>query len=230
MRRLRSEAKPRYHPAMFDVDEVVQLKEGERVQAMVRKHYSMILPALLVSGALIVIPFFFLFTFVRFGSLGILVFAILVAIGLFVALKTFYIWDAGVFIVTNQRLVKVDQRSLWNRAVSEIALRDVRDLQWERRGIRDTISQMGTIRVKTGSSSAPDLIIHSIPRPDQVLRLVQELRDHHLKSHADGHSLSHEHHPSAEERKKELQHLIATADDETLERVQELLKTEEKAP
>ena len=223
--RLRSEAKPRYHPAMFDVDEVIQLKEGERVQAMVRKHFSMILPALILSGGLIVVPFFFLFTFVRFGSVGIILFAILIAIGLFVALKTFYIWDAGVFVVTNQRLVKVDQRSLWNRAVSEIALRDVRDLQWERRGIRDTLSKMGTIRVKTGSSSSPDLIVNSIPAPDQVLRLIQELRDHHLKGHSDG-VHAHESRGLMEEKKEELQQLIANADEKTLERVQELLKHE----
>ena len=207
--------------AMFDLAEVVQLKDGERVQTLVRRHVSRILPALFLSGALIVVPFFFLFTFVRFGSIGIGSFVLLIVCGFFYALKTFFIWDATVFIVTNQRLVQVDQRSLWNRIVSEIALMHVRDLQWERRGVQDTIAHTGTIGIKTGSSSVSDLMVKDIPNPEQVLRLIQELRDRHqavatTKAPAD-HALN--------ERKNHLRKAIEMADADMIKRLENILKS-----
>ena len=61
--------------------------------------------------------------------------------------------------------------------VSEIALMHV-VTQWERRGVQDTIAHTGMIGIKT------DLLGFGFdgegyPNPEQVLRLIQELRDRH---------------------------------------------------
>lgn len=160
---------------MFKVTDVVQLKDGERVQAVVRQHGIVLLPRLVLAGLLIALPFFFLFSLSHAGTGGVLVFALCVALGLVIALRSFLMWDSDVLLVTSERLVDVDQRGLWARIVAETPLSQVHEVVWLRKGLLPALCRTGTLRIRSGASS--DIVCSGVPRPERVSRLIEDLCD-----------------------------------------------------
>jgi hypothetical protein len=50
---------------MLSVHDILQLQEGERVVAVIRRHASSVIPGLVAAGLCIALPFFFLFPLIR---------------------------------------------------------------------------------------------------------------------------------------------------------------------
>ncbi len=53
------------------------------------------------------------------------------------------------WIITNERIIDVEQRGLFNRHIAEIPLQHVQDVTIEVRGIIETFLKFGTIRIQT---------------------------------------------------------------------------------
>jgi hypothetical protein len=159
--------------AMFKLEDVLLLKDDEEIRAITRQHGLMLVPMLLLALLLIVGPFFFLFPLFSSGPAGILMFGVLVLVGMFIALRKFVMWDGDVFIVTNQRIVNVDQKGMFSRTVSEVKLDDIHDASWSKRGIVHTVFNLGNVLVQ-GSSLT--LETESIPGPKDLHGLINDLR------------------------------------------------------
>lgn len=161
---------------MFRVEDVLHLKPGEHIRAFARRHWLTLMPPLFLALFLIVLPFFLLFPLFAWGAPGIFLFAACVVFGILTAVRSFWTWDADVLIVTECRVVVVRQRGVFHRAVGEMMLADVTDVQWMRRGVWETVIPMGTLTI-AGSSSQGALTMHRVPRPDRLQALLNELRE-----------------------------------------------------
>lgn len=162
---------------MFQVSDVVQLNAQERVQSIVHIHVAYLWSKLLLAALFLVVPFFFLFSLLRGGAIGLTVFFLLTGVGVLMALRSFFLWDAQVLVLTNQRVVYVVQKNLWHRIVSEVLLETIRDLQWEQANVFERLLHCGTVRIKTGASSMPDMTAPRIPGPEELVRAIKELRE-----------------------------------------------------
>lgn len=160
---------------MFQIEDVLLLKEDESVKAFARRHFVTLLPRLLLALLLIVIPFFLLFLLFSWGVVGVVVFLILVLSGIILAIRTFLIWDADVLIVSSLRVIDVDQRGLFSRIVSEAPISNIQDVSWQKKGILETIFRMGTVTIQTAGSGVTVKAIR-IPRPQEIHELVNDLR------------------------------------------------------
>ncbi len=112
---------------MFSIKDVIQLQPSETVELVERRSLRSVAGPLLLAAALISLPFFFLFSLIRAGGAGAIVFCLLLASGITAALRVFVIWDSQVLIVTSRRVVIVLQKGVWKRKVEETALPDVQD-------------------------------------------------------------------------------------------------------
>ena len=157
---------------MFHVTDVLHLEKEEAVLGVFRKHAFTLVPALALATACIVVPFFFLFPLFRSGALGIGVFCVSVLIGIAVAMRAMFLWDAQTLVVSDRRFVLVQQESLFSRAVTEVPFVHVRDVSWDRRGIWEQIFRTGSVRVRTTTQELP-LILKALPHPDQVAELLR---------------------------------------------------------
>lgn len=160
---------------MFKLEHVLLLKEDERIKAITKRHGVALIPGLALALVLLVAPFFFLFPLFRTGPPGVVVFAILVLVGVFIAIRTFVMWDGDVFIVTDLRIVDVDQRGLFSRTVSEVKLEDIQDVSWSKNGLMDMFLKVGTLKVQT-YSGALAVEAQFIPRPQEIHNLLNDLR------------------------------------------------------
>jgi hypothetical protein len=203
---------------MFKLEDVLLLKDDEEIKAITRQHGLMLVPMLALALLLIVGPFFFLFPLFSSGPAGILMFGVLVLVGMFIAMRKFVMWDGDVLIVTNQRIVNVNQKGMFSRTVSEVKLDDIHDASWSKNGIVHTIFNLGNVLVQ-GSSLT--LEVKSIPGPKDLHGLINDLR----------HAIKPKRVDLAPERATVLKHIasqLETLDDEALTELDHTLKRDDR--
>lgn len=159
---------------MLHIEDVLQLKDAEVVRLLVRRHPVTLVPSLLLALAFIVIPFFFLFPLFGLGLPGVGLFIGSALFGIVLALRTFILWDADVFIVTSLRLVDVDQKGIFSRFVTEIPLSGVQDVGWQRAGVIDTVFRIGTLTIKTAATE--NMKVVRVAHPEHIHELINDVR------------------------------------------------------
>ncbi len=152
----------------------MQLQDGEQVLLLVRPHLRSMFWHLAAAAILIALPFFFLFPLMRAGTFGILLLCLLLAAGVAFALRVFLIWDSHVLILTNRRLVHVEQTGVWRRRIYEIPLTGIEQSFVERRGPIDTMFRTGVLHVRGNGHAS--IAFLSVPRPEGVLEQIQVAR------------------------------------------------------
>lgn len=208
---------------MFQVSDVLQLHPQERVHRLVRVHVAYLWSKLLLAGIFLIVPFFFLFSLLRAGAIGIVVFLFFTGLGILLALKSFFLWDAQVLILTDKRLVYVLQKSLWHRLVSEAALDTIRDLQWEQASLVERLLRSGTVRIKTGASSVPDMTAARIPGPEEVVRAIKTLREHPSTHASSVENRKHDEEGSLDERRERIHAWVSGAAADTIQVLERLM-------
>ncbi|MFA6099468.1 MAG: PH domain-containing protein [Patescibacteria group bacterium] len=161
---------------MFRLESVMQLKDEEQIRAMVRRHAVTLVGKLLLAMVLIVVPFFLLFPLFNLGIFGVIVFAIVILVGVVLAARTLFVWDNDVLIITNQRIVDVDQRGLFSRHVSEASLNMIQDVSWKKQGFWHTLFRMGDVKVQTAGATST-IQGENLPRPEKVHELINDVRN-----------------------------------------------------
>jgi hypothetical protein len=81
-----------------------------------------------------------------------------------------------VWILTDERIVQIKQRSLFNREIAEFDLVTVQDVSSQVRGVFGTFLNYGTIFAQT--AAARDLFeFKYIPNPSRVEQLILDLQE-----------------------------------------------------
>ena len=85
-------------------------------------------------------------------------------------------YHLDMWIITNRRIVDVEQRGLFDREVSEIPIQKVQDVTIEVRGVIETFLKFGTIKLQTAGER--EFLIENIPRlyeiKDAILASLRE--------------------------------------------------------
>jgi len=161
---------------MFHSSDVLQLRDGEQIKGIIRRHVFTLWPKLFLAGLLIVIPFFFLFTLLSLGTFGVILLAVTVALGIFFALKSFIQWDAKVLLLTSQRLIHVDQKGLWTRKVQELPLKQIEAVDCERKGLRDWFCRTATVSIVSGGGIS-GVSFEALPRYKTFMALLDKMKE-----------------------------------------------------
>jgi hypothetical protein len=96
---------------------------------------------------------------------------------LFVLQQFFTSWveyALDVWVVTNLRVMNIDQRTLFHRRVSELALYNIQDVTSETKGPLATFLGYGTIVVETAGEQE-HFVFPNLPRPEVTAKQMMEL-------------------------------------------------------
>lgn len=206
---------------MFKLEDVLQMKDGEDVKEIIRRHWLTLVPGLSVAFILIVIPFFLMFPLFAWGVMGASLFVVAVVIGIVVAIRTFLLWDADVLVVTTLRLVDVDQRGIFTRIVSEAPLSSIQDVSWSRKGMLETFFHIGSVRVQTAGAQT-SIEARRIANPERVNDAINDLRNKTAPKRVD---LD----PQRLEKLKKISGLLEGFSVEELTRIESILKARERS-
>lgn len=126
---------------------------------------------ILGNALLIIIAFFFLYPLLSLGIGGIVIFFILLAVGVFGLVRIIIIRSFNLFIITNHRIIDIDQQSLFHRSVSECQLAHIQDVRYNIKGVVYTLFQVGTVQIFFGSADG-HIEFNAITNPAQVKELL----------------------------------------------------------
>jgi membrane protein YdbS with pleckstrin-like domain len=151
------------------------LKEGEKMIVVARKHWASFILPIFKTFLILIIPFFF--SFFLFSSLfGVIIFFIWMSFGFAYGLYQWLCWYFDSFVITNKRIININQKRLFARSVFEANLVHVQDVTYEINGILASIFNYGTVRVQTAAASS-SFEIPSVEKPKEVQELIMDL--HH---------------------------------------------------
>ncbi len=167
---------------------MLDLDSSEKIILKVRRHklalifesifllFFVILPPVLygVSEKLFVIKGNDLALF-----LGIYSVILLLAWVIFFIIWTNYYLD--VLLVTDRRIVDIEQKGFFHREISTVRLDNVQDITVNIGGILATLLDLGTIRIQT-AAEAREFIIKDVPKPNEVKSVIYDLHNKLLEA------------------------------------------------
>ena len=154
---------------------LIQFKPGEDILAIMHQSVIPHTPKFVLIFLWFLVPFFFLFPLFRAGFPGILIFLALFLSSLVLWLRSYRRWFRTVVIVTDRRLIDLDQRGLFDCVVTEAPFAQVDEVTYRVKGIFPTVCRYGDVRVQL-SGSAADLSFSRIPTPQRLHDLINDLR------------------------------------------------------
>lgn len=159
-------------------------REGEGVIAVYRKHPLLLGRSLALPTLLLLADFFFLSWFVAHGRWGIVAFGVVLLIAVFFLARALVAWSWDVFIVTDRRIIDVDQRGFFHRTVSEAGYSAMQDVRFAVSGLWQTVFRYGSVHVQTAGAQAT-IEATAVRDPQAVHNLVIRLqKEQHDRSDA----------------------------------------------
>lgn len=165
---------------------LIKQKSYEKIIFILRRHPVTFLPMLFLSVLLLAVPagvylllsslFPSLFTseiFYPILVLGLSTYLLSVYLFIFAQFIDFYL---DLWIVTNDRIIDIEQFSLFSRTISELDLFRIQDVTTDVHGFFATLFDYGNVSVTTASQNA-HIIFKDVPNPNFIRQKVIELAD-----------------------------------------------------
>jgi uncharacterized membrane protein YdbT with pleckstrin-like domain len=159
-------------------------KPNEQVILVVRRHWFNILEQffivflmiLLLLGSWIILPLFF--PNIITSSLSVLFDFLRNLFGMFIWITFSLIWIdyyLDVWIITNKRVVNIEQKGLFNRQVSELNLARIQDITTEVTGIIPTMLNYGDVFIQTAAETER-FVFHQVPDPYGIKDMLMNMQ------------------------------------------------------
>jgi hypothetical protein len=138
-------------------------RQAEVVYLITHQHPLVLLPRLLPMMVVALIPIA-TFAFIGFGSATWLASICCWPIALFLLGEHCYAWNATLLLVTNERIVFMEQHGFFKRELVECSLSGVQQVSHSVHGVLATVAGFGDLAISTSGSLKPITIPH-IPNP-----------------------------------------------------------------
>lgn len=165
---------------MFNDFLTKKLKEDEEVILVLHKHWASFLKQMVIALFVLVPPFFFIVFFFSAWWLMI-VFFVWISVGFGFGLYQWFVWYFDTFIVTNRRVICINQKSLFSRTVAEANLANIQDITYEIKGILASILSFGALKIQTAGSTN-SIKIENLANPSEVQEIILENQEKVKKS------------------------------------------------
>lgn len=171
-------------------------KSYEKVEHVVRRHWVTFLPIIIFLIVLAVLPFGVYLLLVNslneylqnpiYYAAGVLLGSIYYLSVLLFFYTYFTEFHLDLWIVTNDRLLDIQQKTLFARTISEVDLYQIQDITSEIHGIFPSIFNYGNIILQT-AGALPKFTFRSVANPNKlremILNLAAEDKKYHEKQH-----------------------------------------------
>lgn len=149
-------------------------RPDEKIVLVKKRH-----PWVLFKAGLIVILIIALIviSFLIWGASSISV-TVLIVGALFLVIflmGRFFVYNNDIFIVTNHRLINIDQSGFFTRRVSEAELENIQNVTYVIKGPIKSMLNFGDIEIQT-AGNAPGLVFRNVENPHFVQERIVELQ------------------------------------------------------
>lgn len=170
----------------------IHQKSYEKIVHKIRRDWVTLIPSCIGFLSLFTVPvilyFFFGRLFPGLSPAGPAIPAIILAVSIYylsiiLFFYTYYTtYYQNLLVVTNDRLIFIQQISLFARTISELDLFKIQDISSEVKGFLPSIFHYGTIRVQT-AGTVEKFIINKIHDPEKLRRTILDMAEQDRKFH-----------------------------------------------
>jgi uncharacterized membrane protein YdbT with pleckstrin-like domain len=162
---------------------MIKLQPDEKIIATIKRHWIVVVSEIAFLAALALIPVIlvpYLFSYQVLESnpsnfaIAVFIWAFwwyMLWVGYFVFWTNYHL-DA--WVITNQKIIDIEQHGLFNREVSEYRLERIQDVTIRVNGLVATWLKFGDIDVQTAGESSSHFVIRHAPNPEHVKDLIIE--------------------------------------------------------
>lgn len=150
----------------------INLRADEEIVTVLHHHPITYAKQIAITFAIILLAFFLMFYLFSIGAFGVALFLALLLTGVFYGMREFYIWFMNVFIVTNQRIIDVDQTGFFNKTVSEVDYEKILDVCFSVKGLGQTLFKLGTINI---NATGVKLVIKNVQNVVKINQILADL-------------------------------------------------------
>ncbi|MEY3783890.1 MAG: hypothetical protein RLZZ230_212 [Candidatus Parcubacteria bacterium] len=176
--------------------EKIQLDAEEVVLKTVRKHWFIIVTELFGVFSMFLFPFFILFIVAIFPNLldslnlnlahytALISFAI-AGWSILTLMSGFMIWThyyLDHWIITDRRIILVDQVAFFNRNVSMFRLERLQDIKFSIDGVIPTFLNFGSLKAETAGNSESNFSSTGLPDPRGLQAIIQKAMDDRISA------------------------------------------------
>lgn len=156
---------------------------GEHVEFILRRHPFTFVPSVLIFLATAVVPPVFLVIAtdgpIRFSNAFVHAGAVLLAGVYYLGVWLFFFsqftdYYLDISIVTNDRIIDIEQKGLFGRVISELDLSRIQDVNSEVKGIIPTMFGYGLVEIQTAAEEQ-HFEFEQVPNPHKVRQRIIEL-------------------------------------------------------
>ncbi len=150
----------------------------ERIFVFVRRYFVAFLPTLLLVVFISLFGIFilgFMAQFIEFNIVLLFGSAYLLFILLF-TLVSFFDFYFDLNVVTDRRVIDIEQNRLFSRSVSELLFEDIEDVDSKVNGILETFFDYGDVMIQTAGAK-PNFIFEQVHHPNQIAAIILDLSD-----------------------------------------------------
>lgn len=173
---------------------MINLLDDEKIILTGRRHWFVITVSGISMFFMMIAPFAGLFAFYSFfpelsyflqnyrafivfyGTVWIQIFWMF----FFVNWTNYYL---DMFLVTNKRIIEIDQIGLFKRDVAELRLENIQDVKVEVLGFMPSLLKMGSIHIQTAGQNK-EVLLENIREPYEIKNVISGCRDKILKENS----------------------------------------------
>lgn len=173
--------------------EKIELEKDEVILKTIRKHWFIIGIELFSILLFMLLPLFLLLLASFIPAITALTLTIsppvflygLAAWSLLLLMFGFMTWTQyylDLWIITDRRVITIDQIQFFNRKISSFRLERLQDIKVAIDGIIPTFLNYGTLRAQTASELETDFMSTGLPDPREIQAIIQRATDARLVS------------------------------------------------
>lgn len=158
-------------------------REDEEIIICLKRHPLFMLKGIkLILGIILAVVCAFIVF--RLGAMSwsnfLYVSIILIIIGVIILFYYLFLWNNDLIILTNYRIVDIDQHELFHRTVTETDLDNIQETTHKIHGLFNTIFGYGEVIIQT-AGPAHNIILENIPKPSLVQHQINEAKLKYIK-------------------------------------------------
>jgi hypothetical protein len=152
------------------------LQSGEELMAKVHETPLVHAWRFCLLGLWILLPFFFLFPLLSHGVWGAVIFLLIASSGAFLLCYVYHQWKGTYLLITDRRIIDVEQKGWSKTEVYEIFHTQVKDVEVKRHGLWAHVLGYGDIEIDIVHGSENLRFLH-VRHPKRTQYLLLDLRD-----------------------------------------------------
>ena len=111
------------------------------------------------------------------------IYTLFLSLSLFLIFVFYYL---NIGIITNIRLVDVDQTGLFSHTINELHIDKIEDVSSKVTGVFGTIFNYGDVTIETAGAIADNFIFDNVPNPAAIEKMILDLYEKHSNFAKDG--------------------------------------------